>query len=112
MTNIHKYCLVRMLPATFALLKTISLPFEHFHSTCHYESLALSQNTTIILPFASSESVIHLCKTGYAFFASTPEELCDFVLRNPYQSVPQTIGNHFFASDALANMKNKLQCIR
>jgi hypothetical protein len=89
-------------PSTFALLRQ-----AHYHlsisSTCHYEALALGV-PTIILPFRSHESVMHLCQTQCAFLADTPQKLHNLIFQHPYQSVPQEIGDHFFTSEALSNM--------
>jgi hypothetical protein len=94
-------------PSTFALLAC-----SHFHlsitSTRHFEALALGV-PTIILPFTNHELLLHLCDTGYAFLARTPQELLEIVQQHRGEQVPREVGDHFFLSGALEHMLQELE---
>jgi len=60
---------------------------------------------TIILPFATHESVLSLYEVGHAFLAYTPIELLDILLRWKGREVPNEIGEFYFKTGALENMK-------
>jgi len=93
-------------PSTFELFTQ-----AHFHvsiaSTCHYEALALGVPTAI-LPLAGYENVMHLYRERHAFLAQTPQDFLDLILRSEHYQVPAEIGEVYFKSGALENMKREL----
>jgi hypothetical protein len=93
-------------PFTFDLLSTADLHVS-ICSTAHYEALALGA-PTIILPFEGHLNVLHLCETGYAFLAETPEDMLDIVLHWQHTRVPDAIGEFYFKADALKRMRAEL----
>jgi hypothetical protein len=93
-------------PSTFQLLSQANFHVS-ISSTCHYEALALGV-PTVILPLATFESVIHLYQEGYAFLASTPNDLLEIILQNRNYRVPVEVSTHYFATGALGNMKKEL----
>ncbi len=93
-------------PSTFNLLARADLHLS-ISSTCHYDAIGLGV-PTVILPFTSHEIVMPLKEIGHAFFANTPSELVEIVLQLQDYKVPAEIGEYYFKTGALENMKREL----
>jgi hypothetical protein len=93
-------------PSTFELLSQAHIHLS-ISSSCHYEALALGV-PTVILPFALHEIVLPLYEAGHAFLVHTPGELLDIVLQWKELEVPDDIGEYYFKSGALNNIKKEL----
>jgi hypothetical protein len=93
-------------PSTFDLLTLADFHLS-ISSTCHYDALGLGV-PTIILPFATHENVLSLHEMGHAFLASTPTELLDILLRWKGREVPNEVGEFYFKTGALENMKREV----
>jgi hypothetical protein len=63
---------------------------------------------TIILPFATYETVLSLHEMGHAFLASTPTELLDILFKWKGRGVPNEVGELYFKKGALENMKREV----
>jgi hypothetical protein len=93
-------------PSTFDLLTLADFHLS-ISSTCHYDALGLGV-PTIILPFATHENVLSLYEAGHAFLANTSTELVDILLRWKDWDVPNEVGEFYFKTGALQNMKREL----
>jgi hypothetical protein len=93
-------------PSTFDLLTLVDFHLS-ISSTCHYDALGLGV-PTIILPFATHESIVSLYEMGHAFLARTPTELLDILLRGKGREVPNEVGEFYFRRGALENMKREV----
>jgi hypothetical protein len=93
-------------PSTFDLLTLVDFHLS-ISSTCHYDALGLGV-PTIILPFATHESIVSLYEMGHAFLARTPTELLDILLRWKGREVPNEVGEFYFKKGALENMKREV----
>jgi hypothetical protein len=76
-------------------------------STCHYEALAIG-TPTIVLGFPTSENVRHLVDEGAASIAHSPEELVANIRSDRTEPLARSIGERYFAYDALQNMIREL----
>ncbi len=93
-------------PSTFELLMKSSL-HASISSACHYDALALGV-PTVILPFTTQETVMHLCKDGHASLARTPQDLWQLVSTMEQRPVPEEVRNRYFKAGAVENMKKEL----
>jgi hypothetical protein len=93
-------------PSTFELMRQSDFHVS-IYSTTHFEALGLGI-PTIILPFLNHELMLHLHKSGHAFFAQTPKDLFDIIRHNPSYKVPENIRNYYLRPGALENIKKEL----
>ena len=92
--------------STFELLTKCRL-HASISSACHYDALALGV-LTIILPFATHETVLHLYEAGHAALAATPQDLWQLVSTAEQRPVPEEVRNQYFKTGAIENMKKEL----
>ena len=109
--SLGHYKNVNILPAT-SLQSTFELICKsHFHmsisSTTHYEAIALNV-PTIILPFATSELVESLSERGHATRIQNANDLYNIVANPDTYQLSQDIGEYYFKSNAVENMKREL----
>lgn len=94
-------------PSTFELLTRSDFHLS-ISSSCHYEALGLGV-PTVILPFATHESVLRLHKARHAFLVHNASELLDILSRRRNRIVPFQVGEYYFKNGALENMIKELK---
>jgi hypothetical protein len=84
---------------------------SHLHvsiaSASHYDAIGLGV-PTVVLPFQTHEVVLPLCRAGHAYLARTPEDLAELVLGWRTLRLPENVSEHYFKSDARANILREL----
>ncbi len=96
-------------PSTFELLTRAHLHVS-IASTCHYEAIGLGV-PTVILPLASHEKVLALRRSGYAFLTHQPSDLAALIRQWKTLAIPNGVGEIFFRSNALENIRQELGLI-
>lgn len=95
-------------PTTYQLLACADLHVS-ISSTCHCEALGLGVPTAI-LPFTLHEQVLFLHEKGLAFLVKNPKMLVEVLENARTQRISADVGEYFFKSGALINMKRELTC--